>query len=298
MEEGDSIGEEGDDVTTFSDRDLFSSDEDSIGEDIASEERRRSNAKEGKYRDEEIDVRIFDKDDMINKHLAQTRAGNEALRDILEKSKSREKTRAYQQVLRYKAQIKAMKLDHQDEIRKLKIQIARLQDKNTVIPKLRRRLSDQDVLVEELKKHLSNYVEETERAGERTQKLETYNRTLREKNRELEERLRISFFDSERLQIQIETNRQMKEYLAQQWEETEKKVKTMKKEKDIQSAEAEILRMKIQSNDLLKRLIEKQLVIDAEDVGVKLLVKREMLKIMKNAEEAHFRHPLDRSRPF
>lgn len=298
MEEGDSIGEEGDDVTTFSDRDLFSSDEDSIGEDIASEERRRSNAKEGKYRDEEIDVRIFDKDDMINKHLAQTRAGNEALRDILEKSKSREKTRAYQQVLRYKAQIKAMKLDHQDEIRKLKIQIARLQDKNTVIPKLRRRLSDQDVLVEELKKHLSNYVEETERAGERTQKLETYNRTLREKNRELEERLRISFFDSERLQIQIETNRQMKEYLAQQWEETEKKVKTMKKEKDIQSAEAEILRMKIQSNELLKRLIEKQLVIDAEDVGVKLLVKREMLKIMKNAEEAHFRHPLDRSRPF
>ena len=275
----------------FSDEDFFTSDEESEDSIEAPRSESRSEGLLSKVDDVATETAATATAD-----LAQTRDGRNALADLIEKARGEIRVEYGQRLLNCKARLKEERLEHEQEIGRLERSLAEMKERAAVVPKLRRRLSDRDVVIEELRRHLSSSVSDNKSADNRLGDVRTANRELRTRINELEEQLRVSYFNSERLQIQMQTSKQMKEYLAEQWELTEKKLEGLGETLRKKNTEIDDLRLKIRRERLFKTFMKRQLAIASNEVGIKLLVKEEMKKLFRRAEDFQMREPLETAR--
>lgn len=232
--------------------------------------------------------------------LARTPEGKASLEMLIARVKDEVSLKYNERLLQFKARYKAEKLKARKKIERLRRKAADAESKVKIVADLKRRASEDADRIEDLERRLALSERRCAAMDASVESMRKEKDALRAEISSLKSHVSTlktqrsaTFFDTERLHIQIQTMREMKEYVAKQWEESEANLGACRKRLRAIESEKDEMKAKLHEAEAFKTFIDSELSRDQneDDASIRALARREMRRLVAAAENYQIRHP-------
>ena len=226
--------------------------------------------------------------------LAQTAEGRKMLDRVVNQVESRIKLEMNEVILQCKAELKEERMKYKEFESNVEIEREAMREMRKRNETLRSDLRKREEEIEALKESLRASMEERRTLTQNSEELCVKMSDLEKSEADLHKRLKTSYFDTERLQIQVKTLQEMKEYLSKEWQDAEKKLNSYQEKANIAEAEKEGLVLKLREAKLFKEYLENKCTPHKNDVGINIVIKTKLQEFIREAETYQLRSPKGR----
>ena len=251
--------------------------------------------------EEEEDVGVVEEreaeyKEMVTKEngLAQTAEGRKMLDRVVNSAVERIKLRMNEVILQCRAELKEERMKYKEFESNVEKERATMREMRKRNETLRNDLRKREEEIEALKESLRASMEERRTLTQNNEEICSKMSDLEKSEADLHKRLKTSYFDTERLHIQVKTLQEMKEYLSKEWQDAEKKLNSYQEKANIAEAEKEGLVLKLREAKLFKEYLENKCTPHQTDVGVNIAIKTKLQDFIREAEMYQLRFPKGR----
>ena len=230
--------------------------------------------------------------------LAHTTEGKKMLDRVIERAVEQVELKMNEVILQCKAELKEEKMRYsqfESRVEREREKMKEMKKRNdTLLLDLVRRQEE----IEALKESLRASMEERRTLTRQNEEKHKQITSLELSEADLKKRLKTSYFDTERLHIQVSTLREMKEYLSKEWQEAEKKLNSNQDKVKIAEMERDDALMKLREAKLFKEYLENESAPRDSDEGIQCIIKTKLRDMIRDAETYQLRSSrMKNSRP-
>lgn len=230
--------------------------------------------------------------------LAQTAEGRKMLDRVINSAVERIKLRMNEVILQCKVELKQEKMKYKEFELNVETERGEMREMRKRNETLRNDLRKREEEIEALKESLRASMEERRILRQNSEEICEKMSDLEKSEADLHRRLKTSYFDTERLHIQVKTLQEMKEYLSKEWQNAEEKLKSYQEKVKIAESERDGLVLKLRESKLFKEYLENKCIQNETDQGIAIVVKTKLQGLIREAETYQLRSPKIGDRPF